>query len=391
MNITYFHYCYGQDGPSHHVRQFAEAVKSLGHSISVHAMNLAPTENGSTRNRVRNTLKGMLSPYLHELKELAWNPRYILRESAIVRAEQPDVLLTRHHFLTASCLVVAKQTGKPLVLEVNAPACESATYFDEYFHIPFVGEYLERLTVQGAAQVVVVSDALRSHIAKHHDVHTEKLTVSHNGVDCDKFHPGISGSAVRDRFGLQGKKVIGFVGSLYRWRGPDLLIEIAKRLAQDQTTAFLLVGDGDEWKVFRDQLLSLKLQNSVVFAGRVDHEVLPQFLAAMDVALLPDSTFYMSPLKLFEYMAAGIPTVAPRYDAIEEIISHGETGLLFRPADPESATRCITLLLNDPEKRKEMGLAAVRHVTKNFTWRANAERVISACQRALGEKSKTEG
>jgi len=383
VKIAYFHYQYGQDTALHHVHQFAQAVRSLGHRISVHAMNLAPTEDARVRDHIRKALKGKFAPYLHELKELLWNPRYISREIAIVRREQPDIILSRTHYLTVSCLAVAKWTGTPLALEMNAPACESKLYLDQYFHIPFLGVPLERLIVRGAEEVVVVSGALRHYVTDCYNVDTKKVTVNHNGVDCEKFHPGVSGSAVRDQFRLQGKKVIGFVGSLYRWRGPDLLIEIASRFAHRQDVVFLLVGDGEEWKVFREQLLNLNLGNSVVLAGRVDHEILPQFLAAMDVALLPESAFYMSPLKLFEYMASGLPSIAPRYEAIEEIISHGETGLLFRPADPEAAAQSITLLLNDPEKRKQMGLAAVQRVTKNLTWRHNAERVISVCRRAL--------
>lgn len=383
MKIAYFHYLDKQDTALHHARQFTEAVRSLGHSISTHPMNLAPTDADRFKDRVRRTLKRKFSPYLHEFKELMLYPAHLNCELKIVRQEQPDVMLTRYDFLKPSCLAVANRSGKPLVLEVNGPTCESALYLDEYHHIPFVGDFLERLMLRGAAQVVVVSDALRRHLTERYDFDPEKVTVNHNGADCDRFHPGISGSAVRNQFRLERKNVVGFVGSLHRWRAPDFLLEIVGRLAHRRDVVFLFVGDGDEWEVLRDQFSSSNLGNSVVFAGRVGHEVLPQFLAAMDVALLPESTFYMSPLKLFEYMAAGLPTVAPRYDAIEEIISHGETGLLFRPANSEAAAQYISLLLNDPAKRKEMGAAAVHEVTQKFSWHHNAERVIAVCRRAL--------
>jgi len=383
MKIAYFHYLHGQDTALHHVHQFADAVRSLGHTISVHAMNLAPTDNGSIRNQVRNTLKRRLSPYLHELKELCWNPRYIIRELDIVRQEQPDVILSRTHFLTASCLAVAKRSGKPLVLEMNAPACESVMYFDEYLHLPLVGEFLERLTAQGAGEVIVVSEALRRYVASRYKLPLEKISANPNGADNARFHPNVDGSKVRQQFGLQGKKVIGFVGSLYRWHGPDLLRNVIDHFRKDHGVAFLLVGDGHGWEKFRELIASDGLRERVSLPGQVPHDSLPEYIAAMDVALLPESNFYGSPLKVIEYMATGIPTVAPRYGPLEEIIEHGREGLLFPPRNVKAALHSITGLLANAEMRQQMGLAAACKVTQSLTWRHNAEQVIAACQRAL--------
>ena len=103
----------------------------------------------------------------------------------------------------------------------------------------------------------------------------------------------------------------------------------------------------------------------------------------MDVGIMPESNFYGSPLKVIEYMATGIPTVAPRYGPLEELIEHGKEGFLFPPGKVEAAFEYITSLLCDPDKRLKMGSAAADSVTQRLTWRHNAERVISACRRAL--------
>jgi glycosyltransferase involved in cell wall biosynthesis len=390
MKIAYFHYLYGQDTALNHVRQFAEAVRGLGHTISVHAMNLAPSDNGRIRNRIRRSLKKSLSRYLHEIKELWWNPRYIVRELDVVRQEKPDVILSRTGLLTASCLAVAKWSGKPLVLEVNSPACESAMYLDQYLHIPWVGEWLEGLTVRRAAEVIVVSDALGQYLKSRHNIGSNKITVNHNGADCEKFHPGLNGSRMRGQLGLDDKKVVGFVGSLHRWRGPDFFIAVMQRVGKISGVTFLLVGDGPEWKKFQQKLLMVELKDNVVFVGRVPHESIPEYLAAMDVAFVPESSFYMSPLKLIEFMAAGVPTVSPRYKAIEELVSDGQNGFLFSPQDVDGAVHCITSALAEDNKRQKIGIAAACKVRRNLTWRHNAERVISACVRVL-ESSKQAG
>src|SRR6476660_6237372 len=103
----------------------------------------------------------------------------------------------------------------------------------------------------------------------------------------------------------------------------------------------------------------------------------------MDVAILPASAFCMSPLKLFEFMAAGVPTVAPRSEAIEEIVSDGETAALFRPGDAEDAASSVERLLDDDSRRRGIGVAAQRRVAMHFTWRHNAERALSACEAAI--------
>jgi len=382
VKISYFHYLYGQDSALHHVQQFATAVRSLGYQISVHNMNLAPTDDATVKNHVRKAFKRRFSPYLHEFKELLWNPRYICREIEIVRKEQPDIILSRTHYLTASCLAVSKWTGTPLVLEVNAPARESALYLDEYLHIPLLGVFLERLMVHGAAHVVVVSEALRRYITDCYNVGTEKITVNHNGADCDRFHPGLDGAAVRRKFGLHGKRIVGFVGSLQTWHGPDLLEKMIKQLASDGVK-FLLVGGGAGWKKFRDSIAKSGLSEHLIYTGRIPHASLPEHVAAMDVAVMPDSNFYGSPLKVLEYMSAAVPTVAPRYGPLEELIQHGREGLLFAPRDTDTAVQQIRFLLDHPQTCREMGLAASHRVAQGFTWRHNAERTISVCRRTL--------
>src|SRR5262245_30168059 len=100
LHVAYLHYLFGQDTALHHGEQFSAAARELGHRVDVHAMNLASSVDSpggdAVRQRLRSALKRRLSRYLHEPKELWWNGRYVRRETKLLDASPPDVLLVRN-------------------------------------------------------------------------------------------------------------------------------------------------------------------------------------------------------------------------------------------------------------------------------------------------------
>jgi glycosyltransferase involved in cell wall biosynthesis len=384
MRITYLHYLYGADTAFHHARQFAAATRDAGHEITVHALNLAPAESAGTGsgNGARDWLKTRFSRYLHEPKELIWNAPYTRRILEILRAERPDVMVVRDHALTFAEIVARSLSGVPLVLEINAPAGESGRYFDEYLHVPGAALLTERWKVRRADRLTTVSGALKDYLVSTHGVPDWNITVNPNGADCEKFRPDIDPKPVRERWKLFDRPVIGFVGSLHPWHGPDLLKGLLQSLG-DPRARFLLVGDGQGWPNLRDWVGARGLLDQVVFPGRVAHEEVPGYVAAMDVALIPDSNFYGSSLKTLEYMAAGRAIVAPRYGPFEEILEPEREGILFPPGDLSTMVASIRRLLGDEALRRRFGLEARTRVCGQYTWRHNADRVLKACREAV--------
>ncbi len=387
MKISYFHYLYGRGTPLNHVGQFSQAIRNLGHSISVHAMNLGPEEAaGPQVNLTRGWIKKHFSRYLHEPKELLWNAQYLRRELAIVRRECPDVMLVRNNQLTAAEVAVSRISGVPLVLEVNAPASEAQSYYDEYLHLPFASFAAERIALRAAEQVLVVSSPLRDHLMAAHLIHADKIHVNPNGADCRRFHPDIDARPVRGRHKLGDALVVGFVGSFHPWHGLNLLRALIEALASSEVR-FLLVGQGPEWGEFGRWLDTSGARRHVALVGSVAHEDVPDYIAAMDVALVPNLAFYMSPLKLLEYMAAGRAVVAPRQPAVEELVVDGSEAVMFPAASTGAAIASLRALLADDETRRRIGAAARLKVLANLTWRHNAERALAVCESALRAKS----
>jgi glycosyltransferase involved in cell wall biosynthesis len=387
MRISYLHYLYDEPSGMLHVEQFAAAARRLGHDVRVHAMNLAP-HNGNgvpLAHAAREWLKPVLSRYLHEPKELMWNPRYVARELACVRADQPDVLLVREHHLTFAEVVVRAITGVPLVLEINAPADESAAYFDEYAHVPGAGALTERLKLRYADRIVVVSEALRQFLAHSRGVAADKIVANPNGADCDRFRPDVDGTAVRRHYGFADDIVVGLVASLQPWHGPDLIKGVLAALARPGLR-FLLVGSGRGWADLRQWVETHAWASNIAFAGGVAHDQVPAHVAAMDIALVPEAGFYQSPLKVFEYMAAARAIVAPAYEPLKEVIRHESDGLLFTPRDLRSCVASIERLAGDAALRQRLAASARQRVTAELTWEHNAQRVVDACAAALAQR-----
>jgi glycosyltransferase involved in cell wall biosynthesis len=158
-----------------------------------------------------------------------------------------------------------------------------------------------------------------------------------NAVDTDLFRPDVDGAQVRRRCDLDGRFVVGFAGTFKAWHGVDILLAAFRDLRQtDPSIHLLLVGDGPLRPALEETVRTTGLEEAVTFAGRVAHDAMPAYLAAMDIAVAPYPAldeFYFSPLKIFEYMAAGRAVLASRVGQVVDLIVDGETGLLFDPGD----------------------------------------------------------
>jgi glycosyltransferase involved in cell wall biosynthesis len=146
----------------------------------------------------------------------------------------------------------------------------------------------------------------------------------------------------------------------------------------------LLVGDGPDRAAILQTVQRLKLTDKVIFAGKVDHELIPQYLAAFDVAAAPFRQVwnyqYGSPLKLFEYMGAGKPTVAAGIGQVKEVVEHGRTGLLYTPQETPALAGHLLKLLQDPAYAAKLGAAARTQVLTRHTWKRVAEQIVGIAE-----------
>jgi glycosyltransferase involved in cell wall biosynthesis len=392
MRLAYLHYLVEGDTGRHHVRQFAEGARRLGHEIEVCPMNLAaadgpgsPAAGAGLASRGRAVLKRHLGRYLHEPKEILWNPLYVRAETALLRRLRPDVLLVRDHTLTASPVITARRLGLPLVFEVNAPTEEGSLFLDEYLHLPFVSRWIDAWKLRRADGVAVVSSTLKRMLVESLGLAEDRVVVAPNGADVDRFRPDLPPDPILARAG-DGGPVLGFVGSFRRWHGTELLARTILEVGRARPhVRALLVGDGPEAGAIREAVRPLG--NRVVMTGRVEHARIPALTTAFDIGLLPETLFYGSPLKVVEWMAAGRAVVAPGYPALSDLVEDRVHALLFPPGDAAALAGAVLRLVDDEPLRNRLGQAAAARARAHLTWTDNARRVLGACEAALRRRA----
>ena len=177
---------------------------------------------------------------------------------------------------------------------------------------------------------------------------------------------------------LEGRFVVAFSGSLKPWHGIEVLLRGFERLIESVRDAHLLIiGDGPLRGEVDDAALRLG-PSRVTVTGAVAHEQVPAWLAHADVGVAPYprlDSFYFSPLKVVEYLAAGLPTVASAIGQLPELIDDGKTGLLVPPGEPGPLAEALGRLRADPALRRRMAKRAIRRASQRHGWSRVGERI----------------
>lgn len=223
--------------------------------------------------------------------------------------------------------------------------------------------------------VVCISETQREAVRRVQPVDPEKLFVAHDGVDRSAYE-GLSTEGARDRIGIPlDEKVVMYTGHLYPSKGVETLV----RAAGEFDARCYVVGGYDEdiSRIAAEE----RVPESVSFTGFVPPSEVPLYQLSADVLVAtvaadPD-TDYFSPLKLFEYMAAGAPIVACRRGAYEEVLTDGRTALFVPPGSVPDLAAAVDGLLSDPELRADLGQRAREHV-EQYDWRVRARRILAA-------------
>lgn len=237
-----------------------------------------------------------------------------------------------------------------------------------------------RVAYRLANKIITVSNSARKHLVESWGVDPEKVEVLPNGVDAAFFQPDCDREPVRRQLGLNGAPVVGFVGGFQVWHGLDRLVEsFAQVLQEIPQTRLLLVGDGPARTLVERKIAELGLETAVTITGLLPQAQVPIMLAATDVAVLPypdlPAELWFSPLKLYEYMAAGKAIVASGAGQIAEILQHDRNGVLVAPGDVAGLARAIVRLLNDPAQRAQLGRNARKQAVERHSWKQYVEQL----------------
>lgn len=290
-------------------------------------------------------------------------------------------LVWEHHDLFPGIgYKLTKKYNAPYVVYVHAPQIWEAKKWG--VKRPLWGRILEKVesrNLKRADIVACVSEQVSEKLIEM-GIPKEKILVSPMAVDAQLFE-GINSEEISEKYKLNDKFVIGWIGSFRSFHGLDLLVEVFKLVHEKIKNARLvLVGDGIEKEKIAKLVIQLGLEDVVVFAGKKSFLEIPAYVDSFDVAVVSarsEDDFHYSPLKLREYLGAGKATLAPNAGEIPNKFIDDLQLMLYKVGDISGTAEKIIKLSCDEEKRNKLGMAGKKHILLTSTWDMELDKIYA--------------
>ena len=349
---------FGTKGASVHIQEVVREYRRRGHDVTVYA-----TRRGSDVPDNLAELRIVDVPITTRDEEERERAQQAASASVsdMVRAGGYDLVYERYSLFST----VIAECGVPGILEVNAPLID-----EQRTHRVLVDEQAADAAlqeqVQAALATICVSDPVRDWVIARTEG-TRVFTVP-NGVNVHRITPQPESP---------GAPVVTFVGTLKPWHGVDVLLRARAHAHKDWQLR--IIGDGPMRAELDDLARSLGID--VDFRGAMAPDAIPQHMAGTAIGVAPypamdtDSDQYFSPLKVYEYMAAGLPVVASRGGQLPEIM--GESAYLVPPSDPEALAEALDALVANPVERARVGSDNRRQAEREHSWTGTVDHILA--------------
>lgn len=242
-------------------------------------------------------------------------------------------------------------------------------------------KYLLKCSTHLVDNLLAVTTGTKNIFIRETGIDPNKIFVVGNGTDIELFKP-LNKKKAKGAIGLNSNLlVVGFIGYLAKWQGIEKFINcIPIVLKQNPNVSFLIVGDGPELQRLKKKTKQLNIADNVIFTGEISYKQVPIYINSFNVGVAPfiinrNQKIGLSPLKVRDYAACGVPIIASRIKGME-LIQKYDIGILVNPKDHQAWAETILALLKNPQKRKEMGRKARRLAEQKFSWSIIAKAII---------------
>ncbi|MHB8659767.1 MAG: glycosyltransferase family 4 protein [Solirubrobacteraceae bacterium] len=362
---------FGGKGASVHVRALASAFDALGHEVIVVSPRLEPGENAIAASVRVAEIPAVRPRECATQDEVIARAEYQARAlTELARRENVDAIYERYSLTSFAGARASAELGIPLALEVNAPLRAEEERFRELRH-EVAAVDAERETFAAARRIFTVSASL-AHWLSANGVNAGRVEVMGNAPPARAFAP-------RAPVSEHSEVVVGFAGGLKPWHGVETLLRGFERaLERGAKIRLEVLGTGPaEDLVDQASLREGRLRR----LGQLPHEQALGVLERWDVGAAPFNAvdgFYFSPLKLFEYMAAGLCPVVSDVGELAQIVERGRAGMVVPAGDAGALAEALVALDRDRPGLRELGAAAQAAVRQRPTWVDNARRIMAA-------------
>ena len=383
MNILLINQAFVAPGEPGHTRHYelGQYLLSQGHHLTIVASNLNYQTGQRTVESKRlvvqqdvdglRVLRAYVAPTLHRSfvwRIIAFISFMFTSVYAALGAGKIDLVMGTSPpiFQAASAWLVAALRRTPYLLEIRDLWPEFAIDMGVLKNpiLISLSRWLERFLYAQADHIVVNSPAYVDYL-RGKGVPVDKISFIPYGTDVEMFNPRVDGSTLRRELGLDDKFLVIYAGALGMANDIDTLLRAARQLLDETGIHFVLFGDGKERANLEETAKELALTN-VTFAGARPKRDMPQVLAASDVcvAILRDIPMFRTtyPNKVFDYMAAGRPTVLAIDGVIRQIIEQSNGGIFVEPGDDKALADAVYSLYQDRNRVRTMGAAACTYV-----------------------------
>ena len=290
-----------------------------------------------------------------------------------VRVGRPDVVMgtTPPIFQAVSAWVLSVLHRRPFLLEVRDLWPEFAVDIGVLKNPILIraAYWLEGFLYRRADHLLVNSPAYRDYLINKKGINPGKISFIPNGIDPEMFDPRQRAEDFRTQYGIGDKFVVTYAGAIGMANDIDVLLEAAAMIRHRADIQILVVGDGKERKRLEDRAKQLGLAN-VTFTGAVPKTHMADVLAASDacIAILRNIKMFTTtyPNKVFDYMAAGRPTILAIDGVIRQVVEAAKGGVFVSPGNADLLASAITDLADDPQRAREMGANAHTYVVEHF-------------------------
>jgi starch synthase len=371
-------------GGAVHTWEVSQGLKELGHQVHL-------IVKGNRKVKATTQHKEGVSIY----QVLKWLPAKLLQWAAfpkiykVTRKIKPDIIIERYYNFGGGGILSAHLLNIPSILEVNSPVIDhpgsAKALIDALLIFKPFKRWREALCRWASKVITPLPSILPVSVS------AEKIMKINWGANIKNFSAKKHADAsLRKKLNIKDEaKVFVFIGSFRKWHGIPDLIEAANNIYKKhgrKDIIFLLIGGGPEASRIITRINKLGLDALFLILGRIPHKEMPAYLSMANAGIAPFNTtfhkqlklgFYWSPLKIFEFMASGLPVITIDISPLNEIIEHQKEGLLFQEGNSKDLAEKILNLADNNDLAEKMGYNARRKAEKYYSWQTHCQKLDS--------------